>query len=559
MPDQVYITKVDESYVRIEASRTILMELSERFSFTVPNANFIPAVKNRFWDGKIRLLDLRSGKLYLGLHTHVKKFCEQNGYECIYKDPIDAEYPFSVDEFKRLAAALKLSTMTEEGRVDITPHDYQEQAVIHAIQARRTLLLSPTASGKSLMIYILLRYYLATTKGKALIIVPTTNLVQQMYEDFDDYSAKVNWNAETNCHTIYDGGEKETDKRVVISTWQALAVKERIPKDLLDELREKGKTEAQIKAITKKWNKEAPYILDEEYYTQFDTIFGDECHLFASEDQQGGGELIEIMSKLCNAKNRIGTTGTLRDSKVHHLILEGIFGEVYQTTTTKQMMDDKKAAQLYIKCIQLQYQEEERKKMRRKTYQEEMDFLIGHTPRNKFIRNLALSLRGNTLVLFERVEKHGKILHKMLEEKVADGRRLFFVHGATPADDRNLVRKITEGETDAIIVASYGTFSTGVNIRNIDNLIFSSPTKAKVRVLQSIGRGLRLSSRKTTVTLFDIADDLSCWNKAGTEVRDNYSLQHLTERVNYYNTEQFDYKMYKIQLEADECSILLAT
>ena len=387
------------------------MELSDRFSFTVPNANFLTSVKNKYWDGKIRLLNLRSGKLYLGLHTHVKKFCEQNGYECIYDDPIDVENPFSVDEFKRMAAALKLSTMTEEGRVDITPHDYQEQAVIHAIQAPRTLLLSPTASGKSLMIYILLRYYLATTKGKALIIVPTTNLVQQMYDDFDDYSAKINWSVPDNCHMIFDGSDKYTDKRVVISTWQALAVKERLPKEILEELREQGKTESQIKAIVKKYNKTAPYILDESYFVDFDTVFGDECHLFASEDQQGGGELIEIMSKLCNARNRIGTTGTLRDSKVHHLILEGIFGEVYQTTTTKQMMDDKKAAQLFIKCLQLQYQEEERKKMRRTTYQEEMEFLIGHKSRNKFIRNLALSLHGNTLVLFERVEKHGKILH----------------------------------------------------------------------------------------------------------------------------------------------------
>jgi superfamily II DNA or RNA helicase len=544
---QVRISKADESFIHIDAERSVLMELSERFSFVVPNANFLTSVRNRYWDGRIRLFNLRTKNLYFGLHIHVRDFCKENGYECIYEDPIDVEIPFSVNEFRSMIASLKLSVMNDEGvRVDITPHDYQEQAVIHAIQAGRTLLHSPTASGKSLMIYLLMRYYLAITKGKVLIIVPTTNLVQQMYDDFTDYAANISWDVQANCHMIYDGGEKQTDKRVVISTWQALAVKEPCPKEL---------REIWTKAQIKMWYQKAPYILDESYFKQFNTIFGDECHLFASEDNQGGGELIEIMSKLSNAKYRIGTTGTLRDSKVHHLILEGIFGGVYQTTTTKEMMDRKKAAQLFIKVLQLQYPQEERKAMRKKTYQEEMEFLIGHNSRNKFIRNLALSLRGNTLVLFERVEKHGKILHKMLEEKVAYGRKLFFVHGGTDAEDRNLVRKITEGEMDAIIVASYGTFSTGVNIRNIDNLIFASPTKAKVRVLQSIGRGLRLSARKTMVTLFDIADDLSCWNKAGTEVRDNYSLQHLTERVNYYNTEQFDYKMYKIQLEANEsCS-----
>jgi superfamily II DNA or RNA helicase len=544
--DQVYISKVDESYIQIKADRGILTELSERFSFTVPNANFIPAVKNRLWDGKIRLLDLRTGKLYLGLHTHVAEYCEKNGYECIYDDPIDVERPFSVDEFQKMAEALKLSTMCDDGvRRPIVPHDYQQKAVIHAIQSGRSLLLSPTASGKSLMIYILMRYYLAVTKRKVLIIVPTTNLVQQMYNDFADYSELISWNAEANCHMIYDGGEKYTDKRVVISTWQALAMKERLPEEIRSEL-----TKAQIKM----WNKKAPYILEDEYFEDFDVVFGDECHLFASEDNQGGGELMSIMNKLANAKHRIGTTGTLKDSKVHHLILEGIFGQVYQTTTTREMMDQKKAATLYIKCLQLQYPDEERKWMRKKTYQEEMEFLIGHTSRNRFISNLALSLRGNTLVLFERVEKHGKVLHGILESQVAKGRKLFFVHGATSTDDRNLVRQITEGETDAILVASYGTFSTGVNIRNIDNIIFASPTKAKIRVLQSIGRGLRLSARKTMVTLFDVADDLSCWNKAGTEVRDNYSLQHLTERIHFYNTEQFDYKMYKIQLEASVSS-----
>ena len=411
MPEKVYISKVNESYVRIKSERGILMELSERFSFTVPNASFIPSVQDRRWDGKIRLLNLRSGNLYLGLHSYVKDFCEKNNYECIYEDPLDVETPFSVEEFKRMCSSLKLSVLGDDGiRVNITPHDYQEQGIIHAIQAGRTLLLSPTASGKSLMIYILMRYYLAVTKGKILIIVPKTNLVQQLRDDFADYAANINWSAEETCHMIYDGGEKETDKRVVISTWQALAVKERIPTEVRNTW-----TKAQIKM----WNKQAPYILEEDYFAQYETVFGDEAHLFAAEDSQGGGELMEIMSKLSNAKYRIGTTGTLKDSKVHHLILEGIFGEVYQTITTREMIDQKKAAELFIKCLQLQYPETERKKMRRKTYPEEMEFLQSHTARNNFICNLVLSLRGNTMVLFEKVEKHGKILYEKIEKEVS--------------------------------------------------------------------------------------------------------------------------------------------
>lgn len=514
------------------------MEISEKLSFMHGKAAFTPAFKNHFWDGKIKLLDLKTRLLSLGLHSHVADYCKDNDYKVVYNDPIDVEAPFSVEEFKRMLNSLKLSTMTEEGRVEIIPYDFQEKAVIHAIQANRSLILSPTASGKSLILYIYIRYYLAklNPKSKILIIVPTTNLVQQLYTDFEDYAAKINWNVESNCHMIFDGAEKYTNKRVIISTWQALAVKRRLPKEIRDEM-----TKFQIK----KWNKAAPYILKDDYFKQFEVVCGDEAHLHAQEDS---GQLTEIMSKLINAKYRIGTTGTLKDTKIHHLILEGIFGKVYQTTTTREMMDRKQAAELVIKCLQLQYPDTERKKMRKATYPEEMDFLLAHTVRNAFIRNLALSLDGNTLVLFERVETHGKILHELIAEKISEDRKLFYVHGKTKTIDRNLVRKIVETELNAIMVCSFGTFSTGVSIRNINNIIFASPTKAKIRVLQSIGRGLRLSKRKFMVTLFDISDDLSYWNKNRTEVRDNYSLQHFTERVNFYNAEDFFYKIYKIAL-----------
>lgn len=545
----VTITKVSDTHIKVDAERTVLRELWDHFSYEHPNAAFIPAVKIGKWDGRIRLMDLRSGKMLLGLHKLIAEYCQSQGYHVTYHDSIDAETPFSVEEFKRMVTSLKLSATNDGIREPISPHDFQERGIIHAIQVHRTLLLSATASGKSLMLYILMRYYLAKTKGKILIIVPNTALVRQLHDDFLDYAFNVSFDVEAHCHMIYDGGEKHTNKRVVISTWQALAVKERLPKEIVEEMKtEYGEKTA--KKLVKDWNKQAPYILPDEYFTEFNTVFGDECHLFSSEDPSGGGELQEIMSKLVNAQYRVGTTGTLKDAKVHHMVLEGIFGKVYEVISTRDMIDQKKAAELTIKCLQLQYPESERRFMKKKVYQDEMEFLLAHKNRNRFIRNLALSLSGNTLVLFERVEKHGSILNEMILEKIADGRKLFYVHGKTPTDDRNEVRRITEGETNAIIVASYGTFSTGINIRNIDNIIFASPTKAKVRVLQSIGRGLRLSKRKSKVTLFDISDDFSSASKTGSVTWSNYSLQHFTERMNFYNAERHPYKLYKIMIEA---------
>jgi superfamily II DNA or RNA helicase len=179
--------------------------------------------------------------------------------------------------------------------------------------------------------------------------------------------------------------------------------------------------------------------------------------------------------------------------------------------------------------------------MREASYQDELEFLVTNTLRNKFITNLALSTKGNTLVLFQFVEKHGKPLHELIQKR-AKGRPVFFVHGETEADYRESVRHITENEDNAIIVASYGTFSTGINIRSLKNIIFASPSKSRIRVLQSIGRQLRKSEKKTKAKLYDISDDLR-WKS-----RKNHTLKHFVERVKIYSEEGFPYQMIKIPL-----------
>ena len=219
-----------------------------------------------------------------------------------------------------------------------------------------------------------------------------------------------------------------------------------------------------------------------------------------------------------------------------------MFGPVYKVTTTKTLIDNKQLADLKIFCIVLEYDEEVRKLAKKFSYQEEMDFLVTHYKRNKFIRNLTLNCKGNTLVLFQYVEKHGKILYEMVKEEASDNRKVFFIHGGTDTQDRESIRSIVEKETDAVIIASFGTFSAGVNIRNLHNVIFASPTKSRIRNLQSIGRGLRVSETKSACNLYDIGDDLS-WKK-----NKNYTLQHLVERVKIYSEESFDYKLVKVPL-----------
>jgi superfamily II DNA or RNA helicase len=384
---------------------------------------------------------------------------------------------------------------------DITPRQYQLEGLSHTLSQEKSLLLSPTASGKSLIIYLAIRYYLDVFEGNVLLIVPTTSLVEQMYSDFGDYSSKDSWSHADNCHRIYSGREKHNvNQRVIISTWQSV------------------------------------YKLPQSWFAGFGMVIGDEAHNFKAKS------LTSILEKCTEAKYRIGTTGTLDGTQTHQLVLEGLFGPVYQVTTTKELMDNDDLSQLDINILILKYKEEYCKQIVKEKYQQELDFIVRYEPRNTFISNLALDQKGNTLILFNYVDKHGKPLHSMLQDKMPEKRKLFYVSGETDVDTRESVREITEKEKDAIIVASIGTFSTGINIRNLHNIIFASPSKSQIRVLQSIGRGLRKSEDGQDTKIYDIADDLHWKNQK------NYTLQHAAERIKIYSKERFNYKMFDINI-----------
>ena len=376
--------------------------------------------------------------------------------------------------------------------------DYQFDAVCKGLEKRRAILVSPTGSGKSLIIYVLVRYFLsqiAEEHQKVLIVVPTTSLVEQMTNDFKDYGYQTE-----NVHKIYSGKDKDTDCPIIISTWQSI------------------------------------YKLSGAWFEQFGMVIGDECHGFKSKS------LTSIMNKCSEAAYRFGTTGTLDGTQTHELVLQGLFGRVHKVTTTRALQDNDTLAKLEIRRLVLEYSEEVRKGFGKQSYQDEIDYIVTHEKRNKFIRNLALEQKGNTLVLFQFVEKHGKILHDLIESKAHEERKVFFVSGATETSDREAIRKITEKQSDAIIVASLGTFSTGINIRNLHNIIFASPSKSQIRVLQSIGRGLRKSDDGRVTQLFDITDDIS-WLE-----RQNFALLHSWERLKMYKSENFIYKTYKVEL-----------
>lgn len=482
--EKVFVEKIDELYVQVKAEPSTKMEMSEYFTFFVPGYKFVPSYRNKVWDGKIRLLNTMTGRIYAGLIPYIAKFCESRDYELVLDNKLKPEGEYDA----RIGFDL-----AKEFQSTFEPRDYQNDAVRHALSRERALLLSPTASGKSFIIYLLSRYHQSLGR-RVVVVVPTTSLVSQMAGDFTEY----NQGRRLDIHQIMGGVDKNVEADYTITTWQSI------------------------------------YQQPKSWFEKFDVIIGDEAHLFKAKS------LTKIMEKTSHIKYRYGFTGTLDDTQTHKLVLEGLFGSVYQVTETKKLIDDKTLADFNIKAITLQYSDSTRKANKGKSYQEEIDWIVKNEARNKFIRNLAWSLPGNTLILFQFVDKHGKVLAPMLEK---EGKNVHFIHGGVGADEREATRHIVEASGDNIILASYGTFSTGVNIKRLDNIIFASPSKSKIRNLQSIGRVLRKGNGKEKATLYDIADDLQ-WKS-----HKNFAVQHFMERVRIYSNEGFEFRIYNVELK----------
>jgi superfamily II DNA or RNA helicase len=482
------IEKVNEVYLKITTEPHVEYELRDRFTFEVESKKFMPQYRSRHWNGEIHLYNMKTKRIYVGLLDKIVAFCENNGYTYQFENNKYYGPPFEVNDFVSRGG---VKDYMKSIAPDISPRDYQIDAVYEALRYNRKLLISPTASGKSFMIYSVVRYHVARG-NKILLVVPTTSLVEQMYKDFESYS----WDASNHCHRIYAGRERVNTNEVTITTWQSV------------------------------------YQLDRKFFEDYDVIIGDEAHLFKSKS------LVGIMDKLHHAKYRYGFTGTLDGTQTHKWVLEGLFGPSYKVTGTKKLIDEGHLATLDIQCLVLKY-----KPKKFDTYEDEIQHLISNEIRNKFITNLSCDMKGNTLVLFSRVESHGAILYEMINNKVSEERRVFFIHGGVGAEDREQVRLITESQQDAIIVASYGTFSTGINIKNLHNVIFASPSKSRIRNLQSIGRVLRKGKDKVSAKLYDIADDFTIGS------RKNYTLNHFIERIKIYVSEQFNYDILTIDIK----------
>lgn len=487
------ITKLNESFIHVDAEPSVIQELSELLTFDVPHAKFTPAFRKKQWDGKIRLYNRRTNTVNLGLIEYIEEYAKSNDFQLTRDFRTSTFTERDYQEFMN-------ELMIFDGNQNLLAlRDYQLAGIKHGITNHRAIFLSPTGSGKSAQAFALVKFYFDNTDKNILILVPSTSLVEQLYTDFIEYS-NGQLDIVANVCRIYSG-MKRFKSRITISTWQSL------------------------------------YQEPEEFFEDFETVIGDECHLYKSK------ETSKLFEKLTHAKYRFGFTGTLSGEHIHQLQLEGLFGKTISLTKTSEMIERNELAQFKIKACILKYSKASAKELRDGTWEDEVQFLIGHPKRNRFIANLAINLQGNTLVLFSRVEKHGVPIFELINKKVGD--RVVFVYGGTDVEIREQIRKSVTTTSNIIIVASSQIFSTGVNIPALKNIIFTHPSKSKIRTLQSIGRALRKSENKYCSHLFDLVDDLRIGQ------RENFSFRHFKERMELYIQEKFDYEIDRITLEKE--------
>ncbi len=492
----LHIEKKNESYIIVSGEQSTLYELQDVFTFYAEGYKYHPKYRAKMWDGKLRLLRLTSknrGELYFGLFNQVIAFCKSRDYTYEISDNLKSKrLELDAENF------IKNTKPSSKGQ-EIEPRDYQIKGFVDAVSNKRQLILSPTSSGKSLTIYLIAKF-LSDSGLKGLIIVPSISLVHQLYSDFQDYSHFNCWDCDKHVHKIYQGQDKNASKIITISTWQSLHT-----------------------------------IKENNFFTQYDFVITDEVHTAKATSLTG------ILERCTNASYRIGLTGTLDNLKVNEKTLIGLFGPINKLITTKELIDRKQVAAFNIKCLVLKYDKETCKAIKKFKYQEEIKYLVSNTKRNTFIKNLSLSLDKNTIILFNFVETHGKVIYEMIKNsKHLNNRNVYFIHGGIAGDEREKIRQIMESELNAIIVASYGTMSTGVSIKNLHNIISAISGKSRIRNLQSIGRILRLHESKDVATLYDIVDNLSVGK------HQNFVLSHFLERIKTYNQEQFDYKIINV-------------
>ena len=492
----------NKQYLRVdEATELELEQLNISLTKRIDSWRFNPLVKRGVWDGYVSYF--KDNKwIPAGLWRYVYNVCKEykfefkvNGITELFDKNITAEW------FQEYALELFKGS-------EITPRDYQIEAAYNILKFRKCLSELATSAGKTLISFLTVAYLLEREKAKKILfIVPNVSLVVQASEDFMDYNFANRVNIK--IQQIYSGQKIREGRNVVIGTYQSLV--------------KKGK----------------------EYFEQFDAVIVDETHKAKSTS------IKTILAKCVNAEYRYGLSGTIpKNGTLDRLTLMAYTGPLISEVSANFLQQEGYIANCKVKVIEMDYASETAKNAftemalnkyeNKDVFQLEQNYIIQSEPRLNFICNVIGRVPKNSLVLFHRIE-HGKKIYEKLRQE--SDKSVYYVDGGTDKFVREEYKKKMEAGDEVVIVASYGTFSTGISIKKIHNIFFTESFKSEVIIRQSIGRGLRQHKSKSSVLIIDFVDDLV------TEEWSNYLMKHSKARQKIYKDQRFEYSIKKVKFE----------
>ena len=454
----IKITKYNEIFSVIDTDSHTKTRLVHLFNIQEPSYYFNPRYKLGLWDGRRRLYS-GGNYIYNGLIPFVHKFAKMNKIEI--EDETEYNKNGRTNNFEETYKHLVLP---------FPPRDYQKKAVEDCVRLKKCAVNSPTSSGKSFIIYMLIRYILEhkRAKTKLCIIVPSKVLVKQMYDDFADYSKNDSWNVEDYCARISGDFIKDFDKEVIITTYQSL-----------------------IKC-------------DEDMFKLFEGVILDECQGAQSFTNEKAKQLHKILNQCVNSRYRYGFTGTFPDETLFKTNLLKYFIRKINATDYSELLENNWISDFKINVIKLNHFVNRNGQQ----YRDELNFIYEDKYRNEFLKKLLLKNQNNQLVLFKEVEKHAKkILRELQNDERFKDKHIILLDGDSKAKERDIVKEYIKNEDNVILLATYKLLGTGWSVNNLHHIIFAAPLKSKQTLLQSIGRGLRLLKNADKVCqIWDIVD-----------------------------------------------------
>ena len=539
----IKVKNINESYTALIAQPPQLkLRVANLLKTRVKNYQYDPRFKSGQWDGYKKFYSVKNNYLIYpkGFTNLIKDFCMNSNIK--FEEVNPTHYDYDEDD---------INTFIESLNLDFELRDYQRKTIHLTLKNGRGVYELATGSGKSVIQAIILTYLWYKYNIKSVLIVPNVSLVEQFYSDFLDYFKNYDKDITEILHKIYSGLPKHFDKPITITTWQSV-------------------------------------YKSEELFEDIGCIITDEVHRAKNYESKLAD--IIIPSSL-NAKYKLGFTGTIPKDRVEQYNLIGSFGEIKTIVKAKDLIEMGYGTPIEIILMNLKYPKKFCTEIRKQNYQKEKKIFETLDDRNDYIVKLARKVSekfGNTLILFDRIEhgytlvekltggkfipkltnrnanlykdkkiflntitdKEQKIIDKYnLDVKTLEDEKVFFIYGEVDANIREEIRKKTEELDNIIIVANYQTFSTGVNIKNLHNLILASSTKKFETLVQSLGRTIRKHKLKNKVRVFDIIDNCS------TGFSDNYLYKHFKERLAVYIEEGHKLKENNISIDINDKKI----